>query len=136
MCKSCFLFYNKNLLFLFYTINLQKHPHQIIYNTPSFIKIILFHIFFNYSLTHTRPHHLTLLLLNTLSLSFSPSYFYLLLSSSSSSFPFLKKKKEKKIYLPSFHGLIHSHSLSHGDSKLGFWVDLYFAKWIFCCVLF
>ena len=46
------------------------------------------------------------------------------------------KKKKKKISLPSLCGLIHSHTLSHGDGKLGFWVDLYFAKWVFCCVLF
>ena len=30
------------------------------------------------------------------------------------------KKKKKKISLPSLRGLIHSHSLSHGDGKLGF----------------
>ena len=35
--KIFFLFYNTNLPFLFYTTDLQKHPHQIIYNTLSFI---------------------------------------------------------------------------------------------------
>ena len=151
MCQSFLLFYNKNLLFLFYTVNLQKHSHQIIYNTPSFIKIILFHRLFFLIISLTWPHHLTSLVWNTLSLSFSPSSFYLLLSSStffffsifflSSSFSFLKKKiflflplsfsiksmlssnlkKKKSLYQASMAQ--YTHSLSHGGGKLEFWVD-------------
>ena len=85
-CKCFLLFYTKSLFFLFYAINLQILPHQIIRNTPSFIKIILFTFSLIISLTHTRPHHLTKHHFSerSLSLSFSPSSFYLLLSSSPS----------------------------------------------------
>ena len=108
MCKNFLLFYNKNLLFLFYIINLQKHPHQIIYNTPSFIKIIHFHIFLLLFplLIHghtTLPHFsktlslfLFLLLLSTcfsllLLLSSSMFFFFNIFFLSSSSFSFPKK---------------------------------------------
>ena len=171
-CKSFFLFYTKSLLFLFYIFNLQKHSHQIIYNIQSFIKIILFHIFyyyFPYSYTAPPPYHTPLLwtlsLFVFLLLLFT--FFFLLLLLSSSAifllqhllsfffFFFISKKKNyfsfspsrslsnwcslqiwRKISLPSFLGSIHSHTLSHGGSKLGFWVDLYFDKWVFYCVLF
>ena len=79
-CKIFLLFYNTNLLFLFYITNLQNHQHQIIYNTHSFIYIILSHIFFNYYFTYTRPT--TLPHTHSLSLFFFFSFFFLLLSSS------------------------------------------------------
>ena len=116
MCKSCLLFYNKNLLFLFYTINLLKHPHQIIYNTPSFIKIILFHIFYYYfPYPYTAPPpYLT-------SLKHSFSFFFSILFLLASFFFFFFISLKKKIYLPSFHGSTHSHSLSlMAVASLGF----------------
>ena len=136
---------------------------MIIYNPPSFIKIILFHhLFFNYFPYLAPPPYLTCL---KHSLSFFFSFFFLLASFFfyvfllqhllSFFFFFISKKKnlslslplflyqisalfksKKKISLPSPHGSIHSLSLSHGDSKPGFWLDLYFAKWVFYCVLF
>ena len=45
-CKNYYIFYKKNLLFLFYTTTFTKHPHQIIYSTNLFNKIfILLHFF-------------------------------------------------------------------------------------------
>ena len=61
-------------------------------------------------------------------LSLSPPVFLYQISA-------LFKSKKKKISLPSFHGSIHSLSLSWWRQA---WVLgwLYFAKWVFCCVLF
>ena len=118
-CKSFFLFYTKNLLFLFYIINLQKHPHQIIYNTQSFIKTILFHIFYYYfpytymapppyqtvGKHHFSEHSLILFLLLSSSMIFllqhvlSFFFFFFFCYSfflSYSSFSFQNKKKKKK----------------------------------------
>ena len=173
--KIFLLFYIKNLLFLFYTINLQKNSYQIIYKIPFFIKIILFYIFIIISLAHTRPHHHTKHHFPKHSFFFSffllSSFFFYDFSSSASSFSFsfafltfflssssissLKKKsfsfspslslsnwcslqiwKKKSLYQASMAQYIHTLSLSHGGDKLGFWADLYFAKWVFCCVLF
>ena len=79
LCKIFRLFYTKNLLFLFYTITFTKHPHQFIYYTHFFIKIIFSLTFFLLFLTY--PHLTLLFSLNnpfffffTLSLSLSPLY--------------------------------------------------------------
>ena len=177
-CKSFLLFYNKNLFFfLFYTINLQKHPHQIISNTPSFIKIILSHIFpplpihSPTTLPHTTLPHTTFP--NIVSLSFSLYSFYFLLSSStffilqyllsfaslSFFFFFISNKKKKILSFSPFLSLSNrcslqiwkislnqastaqythtlSHTLSHGSNKPGFWVYLYFAKWVYVMFYF
>ena len=116
----------------------------------TYLKIILLH-YFQFSVFHNKRYPNT---------PFFFSIFFLLLLLlllllfflSSSSFSFLKKKKDslflplsfsiksvfssnlKKISLPNFHGSIHSPSLSQGGGKLGFWVDLYFAKWVFYCI--
>ena len=73
-CKRFRLFYIKSLFFLFYTISFTKYPHQFIYYTHFFIKII-------FSLNFFIISHLTLLFpLNTpLSSSHNP-YLYLRLS--------------------------------------------------------
>ena len=124
----------------------------------TYLNIILLH-YFQFSVFHNKrypnTHFFSFFLLLRFSSSASSffffffyySFFLLLL------FHFLKKKKFslsplsfsiksvfssnlKKISLPNFHGSIHSPSLSQGGGKLGFWVDLYFAKWLFYCILF
>ena len=45
MSKRFYLFYTKNLLFLFYIITFTKHLHQFIYYIHFFIKIIFLHPF-------------------------------------------------------------------------------------------
>ena len=174
-CKSFLLFYNKKSTFFILHNQFVKTPHQIIYNTPSFIKIILSHIFIIISLTHTRLHHLTTHHFSKHSLSFFFSFFFLLSSfffsfflllpffllqylfsfSILSFFFFFISKKKKKISLSPPFSLSnrcslqiwkislyqasmaqYTHTLSHGGSELGFWVDLCFSKWVFCYVLF
>ena len=47
VCAKDFIYFTqKNLLFLFYIITFTKHPHQFIYYTHFFIKIIFFLNFF------------------------------------------------------------------------------------------
>ena len=83
LCKRFRLFYTKNLLFLFYIITFTKHPHQFIYYTHFFIKIIFSLTFL--LLFPTYPHLTFLFSLNNpfffffffffrLSLSLSPLY--------------------------------------------------------------
>ena len=73
--KDSVYFTQKNLLFLFYTITFTKHPHQFIYYTHIFIKIII-------SLTFFIISHLTL----TFSLD-NPFFFFFFTASSSLSPP-------------------------------------------------
>ena len=87
MYKSFLLFYNKNLFFLFYMINLQKYSHKLSIIHSFFIEIIFFHIFYYYCPnSYTVPPPYLTSQKHTLSLSFSPPPFCLLLSSSASTF--------------------------------------------------
>ena len=84
VCAKDFVYFTqKNLLFLFYIITFTKHPHQFIYYTHFFIKIIFSLTFL--LLFPTYPHLTFLFSLNnpffffffiffTLSLSLSPLY--------------------------------------------------------------
>ena len=75
--KDSVYFTQKNLLFLFYTITFTKHPHQFIYYTHIFIKIII-------SLTFFIISHLTHL---TLTFSLDNPFFFFFFTASSSLSP-------------------------------------------------
>ena len=76
-CKRFRLFYIKNLLFLFYITTFTKHPHQFIYYTHSFIKIIFPLTFF--IISHLPPPNPSFSS-NTPPSSSHHSYLYLRLS--------------------------------------------------------
>ena len=74
MSKRFWIFYTKNLFFLFYIITFTKHLHQFIYYTQFFIKIIFF-------LTFSIISHLPPPNPQSLCLSLSPNPQSLCLSS-------------------------------------------------------
>ena len=115
VCAKDFVYFTqKNLLFLFYIITFTKHPHQFIYYTHFFIKIIFSLTFL--LLFPTYPHLTFLFSLNNpfffffffffrLSLSLSP--LYLCLSFFSIFFFFFEN------FFPSFSPSTHyKHSIN------------------------
>ena len=112
-CKRFCLFYTKNLLFLFCTINFTKHTHQSIYYTLYLIQIIFLYSFFNINLPTGLffQYFLFFLLLSfSLSLSFPLSFLPLL----SSSFSHVQNLEAPKQELHQHH----SHHKHHNASPI------------------